>query len=43
MNIDETNSKICEIYEGMKSLQVYKNTLYGNIGSDPINIFAKFI
>lgn len=42
-NIQETNKRIEEIYDGMKDLNVYKNTQYGNIGSEPLNIFAKYM
>lgn len=43
MNIQATNKRIEEIYEGMKDLNVYKNTQYGNIGSEPLNLFARYM
>lgn len=42
-NIEETNKKIGDFYEAMSDLNIYKNTQYGNIGSDPINIFARYM
>lgn len=42
-NIQETNKRIEEICDGVKDLNVYKNTQYGNIGSEPLNIFAKYM
>lgn len=42
-NTQKVNKRIEEIYEGMKDLNVYKNTQYGNIGSEPLNIFAKYM
>lgn len=41
MNIEEANKRIVEIYEGMADLQVYKNSMYGNVGSEPLGIFSK--
>ena len=35
--------KIKNIYEAMTDLNVYKNTQYGNIGSNPLNIFARYM
>lgn len=43
MSVQDTNKKIEEVYEGMKDLNVYKNTLYGNIGSEPLNLFARYM
>lgn len=43
MNVQEVNDKILDIYEGMADLNVYKNTQYGNIGSEPLNIFARYM
>ena len=40
-NIETVNRKINDFYDAMSDLNIYKNTQYGNIGSDPINIFAK--
>lgn len=37
-NTQKVNKRIEEIYEGMKDLNVYKNTQYGNIGSEPLNL-----
>lgn len=42
-NTQKVNKRIEEIYEGMKDLNVYKNTQYGNIGSEPLNLFAKYM
>ena len=42
-NLQKVNKKIEEIYEGMKDLNIYKNTQYGNIGSEPLNLFAKYM
>lgn len=42
-NTQKVNERIEEIYEGMKDLNVYKNTQYGNIGSEPLNLFAKYM
>ena len=39
----ETNNKIKEIYNAMADLQTYKNEQYGNIGSNPLNIFARYM
>lgn len=39
----EINNKIKSIYEAMADLNVYKNTQYGNIGSNPLNIFARYM
>lgn len=41
--LEETNIRIKEIYDGMADLNVYKNTQYGNIGSEPLNIFARYM
>lgn len=43
MNTQEVNQRILDIYEGMADLNVYKNTQYGNIGSEPLNIFARYM
>lgn len=42
-NTQKVNKRIEEIYEGMKDLNIYKNTQYGNIGSEPLNLFAKYM
>ena len=35
--------KIVEVTEGIQDLLLYKNTQYGNIGSNPLNLFARFM
>lgn len=42
-DVNSVNARIIEVYEGMADLNVYKNTQYGNIGSNPINIFARYM
>lgn len=40
---EKINNRIKEIYSGMCDLNVYKNTQYGNIGSEPLNIFGHYM
>ena len=42
-NLETVNKKIVEIAEGIKDLLLYKNTQYGNIGSQPLGLFARFM
>ena len=39
----EVNEKIKDVYEAMIDLNIYKNTQYGNIGSNPLNLFARYM
>lgn len=39
----EINGKIKDVYEAMIDLNIYKNTQYGNIGSNPLNLFARYM
>lgn len=39
-NVETVNRKISDFYDAMADLNIYKNTQYGNIGSQPLNIFA---
>lgn len=43
MEFEETQRKIVEITEGIQELLLYKNTQYGNIGSNPLNLFARYM
>lgn len=43
MEFEETQRKIVEITEGIQELLLYKNEQYGNIGSNPLNIFAHYM
>ena len=42
-NLETVNRRISDIYDAMADMQIYKNTQYGNIGSTPLNLFAKFM
>ena len=43
MEFEKVQDKIVEITEGVQDLLLYKNAQYGNIGSEPLNLFAKFM
>lgn len=43
MEFEEVQKKIVEVTEGIQDLLLYKNTQYGNIGSNPLNLFARFM
>lgn len=43
MEFEEVQKKIVEITEGIQELLLYKNTQYGNIGSQPLNLFARYM
>lgn len=43
MEFEETQNRIVEVLGGIQDLLLYKNAQYGNIGSDPINIFARYM
>lgn len=43
MEFEETQRKIVEITEGIQDLLLYKNAQYGNIGSNPLNLFARYM
>lgn len=40
-NLETTQRKISDFYDAMADLNLYKNAQYGNIGSEPLGIFAK--
>lgn len=42
-NVEAVNRKISDFYDAMADLNIYKNTQYGNIGSQPLNIFAHYM
>ncbi len=42
-SLETVNRKISDIYDAMADMQIYKNTQYGNIGSNPLNIFAHYM
>lgn len=42
-NLETVNRKIVEITEGIQDLLLYKNEQYGNIGSQPLGLFARFM
>lgn len=42
-SIETVNRKINDIYDAMCDLNIYKNTQYGNIGSQPLNLFARYM
>lgn len=42
-NLETVNRRIVEITEGIQDLLLYKNTQYGNIGSQPLGLFARFM
>lgn len=42
-NVETVNRKISDIYDAMCDLNIYKNTQYGNIGSQPLNLFARYM
>lgn len=43
MEFEEVQKKIVEITEGIQELLLYKNAQYGNIGSQPLNLFARYM
>ena len=43
MEFEEVQKKIVEISDGIQELLLYKNTQYGNIGSQPLGLFARFM
>ena len=43
MEFEKVQNKIVEITEGIQELLLYKNTQYGNIGSQPLNLFARYM
>lgn len=43
MELEEVQRKIVEITEGIQDLLLYKNEQYGNIGSNPLNLFARYM
>jgi len=43
MEFEKVQDKIVEITEGVQDLLLYKNAQYGNIGSQPLGLFAKFM
>ena len=43
MEFEKVQNKIVEITEGIQELLLYKNAQYGNIGSQPLNLFARYM
>ena len=43
MEFKEVQEKIVEITEGIQELLLYKNAQYGNIGSQPLNLFTRYM
>lgn len=43
MNLKDTNDNISSLYDAMKDMQLYKNSKYGNVASEPLNIFARYM
>ena len=43
MEFEKVQDKIVEITEGVQDLLLYKNIQYGNIGSQPLGLFARFM
>jgi hypothetical protein len=43
MEFEKVQDKIVEITEGVQDLLLYKNAQYGNIGSQPLGLFARFM
>lgn len=43
MEFEKVQNGIVEITEGIQDLLLYKNNQYGNIGSQPLNLFARYM
>ena len=43
MEFEKVQNGIVEVTEGIQELLLYKNAQYGNIGSQPLNLFARYM